>query len=532
MKFSKVKSAGYSRREFLYASGASLAAMALAGNPQYSFGAEKPKYGGKIRVAYRYGSAGLDAHRNQDFIDYFNYCHLYSGLTQQGPLPQVEIYPMLASSWDISPDGREYIFPLKRGIKFHHGKEMDSSDVKYSYDRVMNPATRSPKAFSFRWVDAVQIIDKYQIKFKLKEPFAPFLSTLTVANCPIIPAGSEPSGPKPAPGTGPFVLKSFVPNESTDFLRFDKYWEVDEKTGDRLPYIDSLHVKKVVDENVRFVGLRAGELEIASSPSLKALLESTKKPVPGVVMHYELVGNGWIWFNMSKAPFNNKKVRQAVAYAVDKKEYNRGVFWGLSEEFNHQPFRKVSRFYIPVEEREVNIAKAKQLLAEAGYPRGFKTEFLMHPVNYDLDGCQIIMAQLRKIGIEATMKVIDRAAWVRAMRSGDYVITNRGDSERYDWDDAYYPFFHSSEIGKNNYSRYSNKEVDALLEKGRLTWKTEERKPIYKKVVEMIREEVPVHYICKTVVGNALRGNVKGYVPGFGIRAFHGGGIKLMWIKD
>ena len=92
---------------------------------------------------------------------------MYSALTEQGPLPQVEIHPMLAKSWEISPDGREYLFSLKEGIKFHHGKEFDSGDVKYSIERVMNPATRAPRAFAFRWINSVNIIDRYHLKIKL-----------------------------------------------------------------------------------------------------------------------------------------------------------------------------------------------------------------------------------------------------------------------------------------------------------------------------------------------------------------------------
>ena len=105
----------------------------------------------------------------------------------------------------------------------------------------MNPATRSPRAFGFRMIDSVEAVDRYHVKIKLKEPFGPFLSSLTVRNCPIIPAGIEPTPTKPAPGTGPFVFKSFVPNETSEYTRFDKYWEVDENTGDRLPYLDPLN---------------------------------------------------------------------------------------------------------------------------------------------------------------------------------------------------------------------------------------------------------------------------------------------------
>ncbi len=133
------------RRSFLYLSGMGMAGMALAGIPEFARGEEKkPKYGGRLRIAERYNSMGLDCHKNQDFIDSQNYILMYNGLTIMGPLPQVRIYPDLAKSWDISADGREYTFSLRQGVKFHQGKELDSADVKYSIERVMNPATKSP----------------------------------------------------------------------------------------------------------------------------------------------------------------------------------------------------------------------------------------------------------------------------------------------------------------------------------------------------------------------------------------------------
>jgi peptide/nickel transport system substrate-binding protein len=242
---------------------------------------------------------------------------MYNGLTQMGMSPEMRIYPDLAKSWEISKDGREYIFALREGVKFHHGKELDSGDVKYSIERVMDPKTRSPRAFAYRWVDSVSIPDKYHVRFTLKEPFGPFLSTLTIQDCPIIPSGWEPTGMKPAPGTGPFLLKSFVPNETTEFTRFDKYWEVDERTGDRLPYVGGIHVKKIVDETVRWTALRAGDLDWTINPPYKAAHLALKDPEPGIVVaRTRPAGTTFIYFNVSKPPFNNPKVRQAVAYAI------------------------------------------------------------------------------------------------------------------------------------------------------------------------------------------------------------------------
>jgi peptide/nickel transport system substrate-binding protein len=533
MRDQKEDWSGLTRREFLSLSGAAAAGIALSGVGS-SYGAEKkPKYGGRLRVAERWGSTGLDPHKNQFFIDFQAYVLMYNGLTIMGPLPQVRIYPDLAKSWEISPDGREYIFLLREGVKFHHGKELDTGDVKYSIERVMNPATRTPRSFAYRWIDSVNIIDKYHLKIKLKEPFAPFLTTLTIQNCPIIPAGWEPTPTKPGPGTGPFVLKSFVTNETTEFTRFDQYWEMDEKTGDRLPYLDSINVKKIVDPTVRWTALRAGDLDYIQDPPKKAVVDAIKEPVPGVVVVMtQPVGNQWIYINVSKPPFDNKKVREAVAYAIDKNEIVKGAHWGLAEPVNNQPFLNRSRMYIPVEDRKPDLAKAKQLLTEAGYPDGLKIEFYqMSGATYDLDACQVIMGELKKIGIEATMNVVDRAPYFATMPKGNYQISVRGDSERLDPDDAYYLYLHSGEIDKNNWSRYSNKELDALLEKGRTTSKWEDRVPIYKKVVDIIKEDLPIYYVAKTIIAISYRDYVKGHDGGastwFG---YYGDGMKKVWL--
>jgi peptide/nickel transport system substrate-binding protein len=524
---------GVTRRDFLYSTGMGVTGAALGGSLAVAHAADKkPRYGGRLRASERFNSMGLDAHRNQDFIDYQNYCLMYSGLAEMGALPQVEMYPMLVKSFEVSKDGREYVFPLREGIIFHHGKELDSGDVKYSIERVMNPATRSPRAFAFRWVDSVQALDKYHVKISLKEPYAAFLTTLTVHNCAIIPAGWEPTGMKPAPGTGPFVFKSIAPNETTEFTRFDRYWEYDDKTGDRLPYLDGVHLRKIVDATVSWTALRAGDIDYTSTPPLnvmaKAMLE---KPVPGIFMDYDTPGNNWIWFNVSKPPFDNKKVRQAIAYALNKQELVTAMYWGLGEPVNNQPFANRSRFVIPVKDRETDLAKAKQLLSEAGYPNGFKVEFLETSVAYDLAGAEAAIGQLKHIGIEGVMKVIDRAPYTSMMKRGEYTISFRGDSERYDWDDAYFPYFHSSEIDKNNWSRYSNKGLDELLQKGRTAMARDERAAIYRRVVEAVMDDVPILYISKPIVGIALRDYVKGYRKGFSVRfAWHGGGLKYFWL--
>jgi len=198
---------------------------------------------------------------------------------------------------------------------------------------------------------------------------------------------------------------------------------------------------------------------------------------------------------------------------------------------NNQPFAENSRFYIPVQEREQNMAKAKQLLAEAGYPNGLKIELHQFQLTAQLAIAQVLLDQLRRVGIEGTMKIVDRAPYFKMMRNGDYTISCGSISARMDWDDAYYTAFHSSEIGKNNWTRYNHPEIDKRVTQGRTTWEMEERRQLCRKVVDILWEDLPAIYTLDSVIGYGFRNNLKGFVKGFGTRtSFAGGGIEYWWI--
>jgi ABC-type dipeptide transport system, periplasmic component len=336
---------------------------------------------------------------------------------------------------------------------------------------------------------------------------------------------------KPAPGTGPFVFKSIVPNETTEMTRFDQYWEVDPKTGNRLPYLDSIYIKKIVDEMVRWNALKAGDLDYITAPPQNIVAQEIKKATPGIVtVNPDPLGCTWVYFNVTKPPFDNKKVRQAVAYAIDKQEIVKAAHWGLAKELNNQPFLEGSYMYIPVKDREVNLAKAKQLLAEAGYPNGFKIEFLQFYYSLTIDACNVVIGQLKKIGIEGTIKIIDRAPYFVSMRKGDYNISLMLESIRIDPDDAFFLTMHSSSIGQNNWSHYTNKELDKLLEEGRTNWKWEDRLPFYKKAVEIIKEDLPILYLVRPQTPVAHASFVKGFKAEAGSWfGYYGGGLKLAW---
>ena len=300
----------------------------------------------------------------------------------------------------------------------------------------------------------------------------------------------------------------------------------------RLPYVDELIIKKITDETVRWTAVRTGELDYVQRPPINIVRDEIKNPTPGVVtLLPQPVGNEWIYFNCTKAPFNDKRVRQAVAYCLDKEEIVKAAFWGMGETINNQPFLNRSRFYIPVKDREVDRKKAKQLLAEAGYPNGFDVKFLQYQYPKHLDLATAIIGQLKEIGVNGTINLIDRAPYAKMMKNGEYTISARGDSERMDPDDYYYMRFHSSEIGSNNWSGYVNKDLDSLVEKGRRIVKWEDRVPVYREVIEILKEDVPTFCISKSIIAVAFKDYVKGHEAGMATWfGYHQGGMKMVWL--
>jgi peptide/nickel transport system substrate-binding protein len=282
---------------------------------------------------------------------------------------------------------------------------------------------------------------------------------------------------------------------------------------------------------VRWTALRANDVDLIHVPPRNIVLQEVRKPTPGIVtVVNDPTSCDAIIFNITRPPYDNKKVRQAIAYGIDKKEMVKAAYWGLAEPLNNQPFSSRAWMYIPVQDREFDLDRAKRLLAEAGYPNGFKTEFQTFSDVNRIDGCNVVVGQLKKIGIDATIRISDRAPFYEACRKGEFSMAFRGDNEKLDPDDSFFSWFHSGEIDKNNWPRYQNKDLDALLEKGRALWKWEDRLPIYQKIVEIVKEDLPILYLAKPINPSAWRDNLRGYAGGASTwLVYYGGGMKYAW---
>ena len=280
---------------------------------------------------------------------------------------QGRVSPGIAESWQVSGDAREHTFFLRKGVLFHNNREMVADDVKQSYLHMQDPATGSPKRADFAMIERIEVVDRYTVKFYLNEPNAGFGATYFGGNAPIIPP--ETFDTDHPVGTGPFQFVEWKPRQHVRVRRFNHYW----KAG--LPYVEEIIFRPVVDDTVRYTGLLAGDLDFIFSLPFALLPALSNSPPSGIVPAIQ-GGSRWFFLNLQtqRGPLKEVRVRQAIAYALDKSAIMEGVSWGYSQP-EAQPYPPGSEWYFSdVEDPylEPDLEEARSLLQQAGYSEGFE----------------------------------------------------------------------------------------------------------------------------------------------------------------
>jgi len=405
-----------------------------------------------------------------------------------------KIIPSLAESWTISKDGLIYTFKLRRGVKFHNGKEFTSEDVKWAVDYAMEPKNGSEGLSYLRGVKQVRAPDPHTIEFVLSEPKAIFLSYLTLLRpFMIVPSGSVPSVMEkidsfPA-GTGPFVFKEARGMGHVVLSRNPNYWQKG------LPYLDQVVFRTSEDPTVRFTSLRAGDLDLIERAPYAFVRKVESGGVPNVkATAAPYAGFRRLIFNVAEPPFDNVKLRQAVAFAIDRKEYLQAAFWGYGTA-TQQRFPGNSPWHVKFQERERNIDKVKSLLKEAGVGSDFQIEFLgRRGVEEEY---QVIQRQLETAGIKVKVVLMEGAAFRERQRRGNYQLGLFGGDYTDDPADTYPPKYACDEEAvkakkrTRNWPGYCNREVDRLLAQATGTTELKKRQELYGKVTRILFDEAP-----------------------------------------
>jgi peptide/nickel transport system substrate-binding protein len=401
-----------------------------------------------------------------------------------------EIEPELAKSWTVSPDETVYTFKLRDDVKWHKGfGKFTAQDVKYTFDRVLDPKTASPVRSEIEVdVKEVKVVDDYTIQFTLKAPYKPFLHKL------IGPRGvgivnqkaAEKFGKdynRNAVGTGPFILDSWHQNGAV-LLANKEFHE-------GAPKIDKVIYKTIPDTETMVMALQKGDIDLIwVMPRDKAVIERLAAAGIKVTVTKRPVWQN-LWMNNKAKPFDNVLVRRAVAHAIDKDVLVQYVFDGFAEKLESPvPKGFFGHTETGIPKYEYNPEKAKALLAEAGYPNGFETSLDTFQNSNYLPLATALAEQFRKVNINVKLSVTDQATWWGKLSKGTSSFTLLLPAIQPDADFPLMRYYHSSSFAPGfNVCKYD--KIDDLIEKARSEKNDQKRREYYAQVQKKFMEDVP-----------------------------------------
>lgn len=442
-----------------------------------------------------------------------------------------DFVPSLAESWKTSPDASEYTFSLRKGVLFHNGRELTAEEVKKSYDHLIDEKTASPRRAEFSNIKRIEALDKYTVKFYLKGPDAGFLATLQPTNSFVTASESFESKPPFPIGTGPFEFVEWKPRQYVKLKRFKNYWGKD-KNGKQLPYVDEVILRPITDDMVRYTSLRTGDVDWVWTLPFEQIPEIKKKPPAGVDASVR-GGVRWIHveLNYNKGPTKDLRVRQAIAHAIDKNAIMDGLTWGIAPP-ETQIFAPGSQWYVQGLKdpyREPDLAKARQLLKEAGYEKGLQLNAIVRNETFIMNLATLIQANLKKAGIDLKLEILDRATHEARQDKGQFEVNPSHLTFVPDPDGLYNVYFHSKSA--MNFAGYNNSEYDKLVEDGRRTVEIAKRKEIYRKALELLNKDLPHIFIGHYPIAQASRSYLKNMKTNSrGDISWSDGGVSHAWI--
>ena len=464
---------------------------------------KQPKYGGTLVVALHGEIDKLDPHQSVTIVGFQVQQNVVESLvTANATLDGVE--PELATDWTVSDDGLTYTFNLRRGVKFHNGKEFKAEDVIFSFNRIMDPNFPAADRSDLEMVESIEAPDDYTVVFKLKYPFAAFLTNLE--SLWILPKDAGVDFNQQLIGTGPFKFVEWVSGDRIVLERFDEYWE------EGKPYLDKIIFRPIPESATKLVELKTGGLNFIGNVPYKDVAELEADPnfkvyrVLGVVRDH-------LGFNVTKPPFDNKLVRQAMGYLIDREAIAETIMEGYAKPAQIA-IPETHWAFIPAIKNAYTFdpEKARQLLAEAGYPNGFKATIKVSPTYpLEIKMAELIAEAAKEVGVEFEIQQLEWSTWIQqVVTEGDFEAEIVLISGGIDPDDFFYQWHHSGEIF--NIWRFSTPELDALLEAGRRTTDREERKKIYYQIQEYLIDQAPMVHIVYRESVMASTADVNGFV--------------------
>lgn len=485
--------------------------------------AVKVKRGGTLRLIMNNDVPTFDSH----------YC-------KGGNTPHQMLFDMLVywrqgkdGTWGPTPGvaesyeqkDKEVTFKIRKGIKFHDGTVLDAKSVKWNLDRaVFNQKSRLRS--SLTTVEAVDVVDDYTVKVRLKAPDASFISFISdapdtradmLSQTALEKIGEDAFGLKPV-GSGPMQFVEWLAGDRVVTKKFDGYWDKG-ADGQALPYIDGITYRIIVDDSVRFAELRSGTADWITALHPKDYAAVTANP------NFTYVDAEWkpdsaiVTFNMDNSIFaKHKPLRQAVAYSLDRDAVAKTLGFGLGKAAKHQLLPGTIGYDASLPYYNYDPAKAKQLVQQAGLPAPVEVKVMAHNRPLDVQAAQVYKQMMDAVGFNSVLEIAERTANIAKREAGLYDFTFLNQSHSADPDEQFSLPYSCGSVG--NFARYCNKDLDKCLIDARSTYDVKQRAELYKKCQMIMHEDLPMAWIWDKPT-NAVRTNqLKGYVNDWWLKEF------------
>lgn len=461
------------------------------------------------------------------------------------------IIPGLAESWEVSEDGTQYTFKLRKGVKFHStgdfkpSREFNADDVLFTFERQWKADHPYHKVSGGTYeyfnsmsmpdlLKAIEKVDDHTVRFTLTRPEAPFIANLGMDFAIIfsaeyaermMKAGTpEQIDLKPV-GTGPFQLVNYQKDAVIRYKAHPDYW------GGKAP-IDNLVFAITPDASVRYAKLKAGECHVMPYPN-PADLEAMRKDPAVNLLDKEGLNVGYLAFNTEKKPFDDKRVRQALNLAINKTAIIDAVFQGAGKVAKNPIPPTIWSYNDAVRDYPYDPEKAKQLLAEAGFPQGFETDLWAMPVQrpYNPNArrmAEIVQADWDKVGVKAKIVSFEWGEYLKRSKDGEHQTLLLGwTGDNGDPDNFLAVLLGCDAVGSANRARWCHKPFEELIQKAKRVSDVAERTRLYQEAQAVFKEEAPWVTIAHSVVFQPVRKEVVDFrIDPFGGNVFYGVDLK------
>lgn len=427
---------------------------------------------------------------------------LFNGLVRISE--ELKLEPELATSWSANADGTEWTFKLRDGVKFHNGKAFSAEDVVHTFALLADPQLASRARSTAEMVKTIETPDPLTVKFVLHQPYGSWPEMLIERHLKIVPKGVSMDDMLVKPiGTGPFKFESYTPGDKLVAVKNTDYWE------DGLPKLKQVTLRIMPEDAAKIAALNAGDIDILWNVPLEAIKELSASqaikvdPVPtgtwdGIVMKNDL------------KPFTDVRVRQAVLKSLDKEQLVQFALFGQGAP-THTPIPPNHPFFDASLPLKPDVAGARKLLAEAGYPRGFEITLNVPVGRPTRERAAVAIQQMLKpAGINVKLERVPYSRW-GATVAGKAPFYMDGYLSRPTIDTATYPWYHSSGSWNKQMWNFKSERIDTVLDKGRLATSEDERKEQYKLFQKYAVEDVPGVVMYVINFATAYRNNLQGY---------------------